>query len=137
MSISIKPVLGISIPVIVRHGSTSADVQFVKYVLSNIGPDKSSGELMLTMKRTGNQSVYGDLLVTYKKDKDGKNGTVVAQMNGIAVYSPNYLRSVKLKLQTPKGVSLDGGTLDIVYRLNPAEGDKVLAQGQVAVPARK
>lgn len=133
LSISIKPILGISIPVIVRHGDTGAEIRFSKYQLTNLSPDKSKAELNLIMKRGGNASVYGDIQVTYKKDKNSKNGTVVAQVNGIAVYSPNTERTVKLALQTPKGIKLDGGYLDISYRESPAAGDKILAQGQFAI----
>lgn len=137
MNISIKPVLGISIPVIVRQGATSAEIQIVKTDLTNISADKSRGELNLTMKRTGNRSVYGDIVATYKNDKGGKDGVVVAQVNGIAVYSPNYVRTTTLRLQAPAGVKLEGGHIDIVYRMNPSEGNKILAQSRIAVPAGK
>jgi len=133
MSISIKPVLGISIPVIVRQGSTSAEIQIVKSSLAFLSPEKSQALLTLKMKRTGNRSVYGDVIATYRNG-NSKEGIVVAQINGIAVYSPNYTRTLKLNLQAPAGVKLDGGQIDVVYRMNPAEGNKILARGQVAVP---
>ena len=137
LTISIKPVLGISIPVIVRQGSTSAEVSLVKSSLANISADKTQGMLDLTMKRTGNESVYGDIVATYYKNSSDKNGIVVAQANGIAVYTPNYSRTLKLKVQSPAGVKLEGGTIDVVFRTNPTDGNKVLAQGQVKVPAGK
>jgi P pilus assembly chaperone PapD len=137
MSISITPVLGISIPVIVRQGVTSAEVQLVKSELTAISPDKTRAQLKLTMKRTGNRSVYGDIIATYRKNDNSKDGVVVAQMNGIAVYTPNYVRTAKLNLQAPKGVKLAGGHIDIVYRTKPSEDNKILAQSQVSVPPGK
>ena len=137
LTISIKPVLGISIPVIVRQGSTSAEVSLVKTILANLSTDKTQGILDLTMKRTGNQSVYGDIVATYYKNNSDKNGIVVAQANGIAVYTPNYSRTLKLKVQAPAGVKLEGGRIDVVFRTNPSSGNKVLAQGHTEVPAGK
>jgi P pilus assembly chaperone PapD len=137
MIISIKPVLGISIPVIVRQGKTSAEVQLVKARLTNISPDKTKGVLELKMQRTGNRSVYGDILATYRKNENDKKGVVVAQINGIAVYTPNDTRTVKLPVQAPARVKLDGGRIVVVYRTSPKEGNKVLAQGLAEVPAAK
>lgn len=137
MIISIKPVLGISIPVIVRQGKTSAKVQLGKTDLTNISPDKAKGVLELKMQRTGNRSVYGDVLAIYRKNESDKKGVVVAQVNGIAVYTPNNTRTVKLPVQAPAGIKLDGGRIDVVYRTTPKEGNKVLTQGHVEVPDAK
>lgn len=137
LNISIKPVLGISIPVIVRQGSTSAEVSLVKTSLTNISADRTQGILDLTMKRAGNRSVYGDIIAIYKKNNSDKNSIVVAQANGIAVYTPNYIRRLKLQVQAPAGVKLEGGRIEVVFRTNPSDGNKILAQGHAEVPAGK
>jgi len=137
MIISIKPVLGISIPVIVRQGNTSAEAQLVKNELQNISPDMTKGMLVLKIKRTGNSSVYGDILATYHKNDNDKKGVIVAQVNGIAVYTPNDTRTLNLPVQAPAGIKLGGGRIDVVYRTSPKEGNKVLAQGYAEVPAAK
>lgn len=137
MIISIKPVLGISIPVIVRQGKTSAEVQLPSTELLNVSQDKTKGMLVVMMKRSGNRSVYGDVLATYRKNKSDKNGVVVAQVNGIAIYTPNDTRKLKLPIQAPAGTTLDGGRIDVVYRTRPKEGNRVLAEGHAEVPAAK
>lgn len=137
MIISIKPVLGISIPVIVRQGSTSAEVQIVKTNLTRVSPDMSKAMIELTMKRTGNRSVYGDIVATYRNNNSDKNAVVVAQVSGIAIYTPNYTRTVKLQVQAPAGIKLDQGQIDVEYRTTPKAGNKILAQGHVKVTAGK
>ena len=137
LSISIKPILGISIPVIVRSGSTDATVSFSSMQLAKISKDQTRAELSLVMMRSGNRSVYGDLVVKQKKRKDDKDGVVVSQINGIAVYSPNQVRTATLALQAPKGDRFNTGYLEVTYRSKPDDGDKILAQGQIALPAQK
>jgi len=133
LSISIKPVLGISIPVIVRQGKTSAEVNIASASLE-LAADKSKGFVTMMLDRSGNQSVYGDFVATYHSNGD-KTGIIVSQMNGVAVYTPNKKRIVKLAVQAPAGTRLVGGTIEISFRTPPTAGNKILAQGQVTVPS--
>ncbi len=125
LSIRIIPVLGVSIPVIVRHGNTQASVTLEKLRLENKSKDSKKAILVLTAKRSGNRSVYGDFTV-YFTPEGGKKVTV-AQSNGNAIYTPNTYRIVRISLQTPNKVKLDNGVLEVVYRIPAAKGDKVLA----------
>lgn len=131
LSIQVIPVLGISIPVIVRHGNTQASVTLEKLQLENKSKDSKKAMLVLTVKRSGNRSVYGDFTVYFTPQ--GGNKVTVAQANGNAIYTPNTHRIVRISLQAPNKVKLDDGTLEVVYRVPATKGDKVLASATARI----
>ena len=111
ISIVLKPVYGITIPVIVRVGESTAKVS-----LSDLSLNMSNEGypvLSLVFNRTGNMSVYGDLVV-YHISSQGKE-TKVGSANGIAVYTPNTIRRFQLNLSKVEGVDFNTGTLRVVY----------------------
>jgi P pilus assembly chaperone PapD len=128
MSVALTPVYGVAIPVFVRHGATAATATLtdLKMVPSSQGP----ATLRLSMNRAGNASVYGNLRVLYVPPS-GKE-VQVALIKGIAVYSPNPLRRVELRLEPPAGMALRGGRLRVTYAA--AEGRAVLASAEITVP---
>jgi P pilus assembly chaperone PapD len=130
LKIELTPVLGISIPVIVRHGKTEATVSIDDIVLGK--SQNNQPAVRFSLKREGNASVYGDLSVTFIK-ADGKNMTL-SKANGISVYSPNSERIVALPLYIPKGVSLHSGKLVIEYKRPVEQGGGLLAKQSKAVP---
>ncbi len=132
LSIRLIPVIGVAIPVIVRHGNTSATVSLTALHLVKRSADDARATLVLTARRSGNQSVYGDFTVRFTAAKSA-SALVVGRIGGIAVYTPNDHRSVTIPLQAPHGVRLQNGTLDVVYRTPPEAGDKVLATASVTI----
>jgi hypothetical protein len=130
-SIRLTPIYGVSIPVIVRNGATS-----VKASLEILGtrPGEKPGEpstLEMKIRREGNQSVYGNLVVVFRPSA-GKE-QVVGVLNGVAVYTPNSERLVRIALQPPPGVSLGRGSLRVSYSLGEQNGS-VLASAETALP---
>ncbi len=130
-SIRLTPIYGVSIPVIVRSGVTSA-----KASLADIGvraPEKPGDPPSLEMKirREGNESVYGNLRVLFAP-ASGKE-QVVAVLNGVAVYTPNSERLVRIPLQAPPGLALVRGRLKISYARAEQNGD-VLASAETTLP---
>jgi hypothetical protein len=122
--------VGAAVPVIVRHGASSASVKLAGLTL---GKDEARhAQLALQFEREGNSSVYGDVSVTFTP-KNGKPQSL-AQVKGIAVYTPNRIRKTMLPLQVPDGVALAGGTLDVSYRDRPEAGGKLLAQASLNLP---
>ena len=110
ISINIKTVFGISIPVIIRHGVSTTEVQ-----LTDISVD-TSGEvpkLHIAINRSGNMSVYGNLTVTHISP-EGKQ-TLVGAVKGISVYTPNEKRNLNFDLRETEGVSLKTGKLKVSY----------------------
>lgn len=132
ISIKLTPIVSITIPVIVRHGKTTAEVKFngIKY---NAAKDKNAKPtLSMELNRSGNQSIYGDMLAEFVAD--GGASTIVAQINGVAIYTPNKTRTLTLPLNIPPGVNIKNGIINVFYRSSQEKGGKVLSQTQLKVP---
>jgi hypothetical protein len=130
IGIVLNALVGASVPVIVRHGTPSANVS-----LSHLALQKDEGKsrlLTLQFEREGSSSVYGDLSVTFTPR--GGKPQMLAQIGGIAVYTPNRVRQASLALDVPAGVALAQGTLEVSYRDRPEAGGKLLAQANLELP---
>jgi hypothetical protein len=130
-SIRLTPIYGVSIPVIVRQGQTS-----VKATLTDLSvqPPAKAGDppiLQVKIRREGNQSIYGNLQVTFIPSS-GKE-QVVGTLNGLAVYTPIPDRIVRITLQPPPGVALEHGRLRVSYARAEQKGD-LLAEAETALP---
>ncbi|QNA90350.1 fimbria/pilus periplasmic chaperone [Massilia sp. Dwa41.01b] len=130
IGVVMNALVGASVPVIVRHGNTGVDVKLTGLALRK--EDARQFVLALQFEREGNSSVYGDIHVSFMP----KNGTPVnlAQVGGIAVYTPNRVRKASLPLQVPAGLALAGGTLQVSYRDRPEAGGKLLAEASLNLP---
>lgn len=131
VAIVLQALIGASIPVIVRHGQTSASV-----TLSELEVVPATGDakplLAFTFNRVGNQSVYGDVLAIYTPA--GGKPVEVGKVNGIAVYVPNAKRIARIPLTLPEGAALKGGSIRLTFSERPDAGGKLLAEASVAVP---
>lgn len=132
VGVTIAALIGVSIPIIVRHGETDASVTLTDVSIEKPKAPGQPGVVALQMNRSGNRSVYGDLTATFKAA--GGAEQIVAQAGGVSVYVPNALRRVRLTLQTPLGTALSGGTLNVTYRERTADGGKLLAESTVQIP---
>lgn len=125
LNIQLTPIYGISIPVIIRHGDTSATA-----TLSDLGlrADSLTGEptLRFAIQRQGNRSLFGDITVT--RDVPGGGRQVVAVMKGVAVYVPNAVRhlTVPLPSANPTG---QGQRFRVTY--TAPDGGQVLATAEL------
>ncbi len=130
--IRLIPVYGICIPIIVRHGKLSATVSISSLSLE---PAQVAGEapsLRFDLDRAGDRSVFGDLIVTYRAS--GADDIDVTTVYGIAVYTPNPSRAMRVPLHLPQGVALGNGRLRVVYRESSVDGGAVLAEAELALP---
>jgi uncharacterized membrane protein len=131
--IRIRTVFAITIPVIVIHGDLASTVEF-----SDVGlhqPD-TAGEpptLSLQLTRSGNRSVYGDIMVTFVPEESG-NDRIVGLIRGIAVFYPYPSRTVNLPLTIPEDVTLKNGDLLVTYRATPDDGGAVLTDASLKIP---
>ncbi|MFA7451221.1 MAG: hypothetical protein WCY79_06645 [Bacteroidales bacterium] len=111
LSIQLTPIFGISIPVIVRVGTSNTTVAIEKAELK-VDQD---GNRFISFKfnREGNMSVYGDLLVTHI----ATNGTEtpIAAVNGVAVYTPGRVRNMNIPLPAENIPDISTGKLRITY----------------------
>jgi len=132
ISIVLQALVGVSIPVIVRHGETRVTATLTDLALEP-EPGKDNEQLLsFTIKRDGTRSVYGDLVATFTPA--GGSPLEVAKISGVAVYVPNALRKNKLPIKLPKGVTLTKGSLTLRYLDRPEAGGKVMAEAKLAVP---
>lgn len=133
LSVQLIPVVGITIPVIVRQGKLSSTVSLSDFELKQANTVKAEKTLSLKINREGNRSAYGDFRVYFTPR--GGESVVVAQVNGVAVYTPLASRSVEIRLQTPSGFNLSNGELHITY-LEPGKDEVtgLLAESRLAAP---
>ena len=132
-SIQLIPVVGITIPVIVRQGKLGADVSLSGFEIKQANTVKPQSVLSLQINREGNKSIYGDFRVYFTP----KGGTpvVIGQVNGVAVYTSLNSRSIEIQLQAPPGFSLSNGELHVTY-LMPGKDEKtgLIAESRLSVP---
>ena len=131
VSVQLNMLVGLSIPVIVRHGETTARVTLTGLRLLNPIASKPV-TLALDLQRSGNSSVYGDLGATFTPE--GGIAREVGKAGGVAVYTPNALRRIKLELNPPLGLVLARGTLRATFRERPDAGGKLLAEAVIELP---
>lgn len=114
ISIQLKPIFGITIPVIIRVGDYDADVTLSDMF---VGPNSENSRTLmaLTFNRTGSMSVYGDLTVTYTTPS-GKTHQMKF-VKGIGVYTPNKMRKFVVELDDEKSFNPKAGKLKAVYTL--------------------
>jgi len=111
IGVRLIPIFGITIPVIIRVGESTTKVNLTDVKLEII--NDTIPRLQFTFNRTGNMSVYGDILVEHISPK-----TIITQVGtvrGIAVYTPNSVRRFQMELDTKAKVDFRSGNLKITY----------------------
>ena len=125
IAIDLRPIYGVTIPVIVRAGQLAAQAAISDAKLTT---DEGKPAISFELTRTGNRSLYGDVLVV----KPGKSDPVIA-VRGIAVYTEVTRRSVVVTAPDTFTGSLAGpATIRYVERTDEGPG-KVLAEAQVVL----
>jgi hypothetical protein len=113
ITVEIIPIVGISIPVIVRKGNINSEVTLsnAKYIAGDQTNPKA--RIAIDMNRTGESSIYGDFRIMHTP----KNGlpSVVGLSNGVAIYTPNTIRRYEIPLTGEPGVKITDGELRIVF----------------------
>lgn len=113
ITVEIIPVVGISIPVIVRKGTVNSELTLSDVKV--IPGDKKNlrTRIGVNMNRTGNSSVYGDFRVTYTP----KNGLpiVIGLSNGVAIYTPNTIREYEIPLTAGLDIKLTDGDIRVAF----------------------
>ena len=122
LSIRLTPVYGITIPVFIRKGrleagATIANPRLVRTATNTV--------LELDMRRTGQRSVFGEIL--------GKRGSEqVFQIKGVAIYPEVEGRTVKIPLSADQLGKLKG-PVRIEYREMPENGGQLIAEVTSAI----
>jgi P pilus assembly chaperone PapD len=129
VSVSLTPIFGITIPVIIRVGEATGKVNLsdISFVMVN----DTTPKLTFNFNRSGNTSIFGNLEVTYVSPQ-GKV-TKVGTVKGIAIYTPNVLRKFQYVLERPQGVDYHKGKLHILYSAPTDAKSAKLAEADVAL----
>ena len=111
IGVKLVPIFGITIPVIIHSGESTTKVTLSDLKLNII--NDTIPRLQLTFNRSGNMSVYGDLLVEHISGQgDSKK---VGTVKGIAVYTPNQIRRFQMDLDHKTNINYHSGTIRITY----------------------
>jgi hypothetical protein len=111
LKVELTPVFGLSIPVIIRSGDVKVSSTLSDPKIEINQANKQY--LRITINRTGNISVYGDIVVRYLPIQ-GKP-LEIGMVRGVGVYTNINRRSVAVKLNNPAGKVLENGKLKIQY----------------------
>lgn len=116
LAIRLTPVYGITIPVFIRKGRLEAGATIAN---PRLGGNPGAEWLELDMRRTGQRSVYGEIL--------GKRGNEqVFALKGVAIYPEVQGRSVRIPL-TAEQIGKLTGPIRIEYRELPENGGQLIA----------
>lgn len=129
ISVSLKPVFGISIATIIRVGETKVTGS-ISDVQLGATTENADPYISFTLNRSGNISLYGDVNVQYVSTDNKK--TEVGLMKGLAVYLPNAIRKVQVPLKKMAGVDYKHGKLLISYT-DPANRNTGICQAEITL----
>jgi P pilus assembly chaperone PapD len=114
-SIQLTPIFGITIPVIIRVGEPVVDFSLsnVRFTMAN----DTIPRIQVSINRTGNMSVYGDLEVNYVSPEGVTTQVGIAR--GIAVYTPNPRRKFRLDINKIPGINYKTGKFHLIFSAQP------------------
>lgn len=135
ITVSVKAVFGVTIPVIVRHGDIDADIAITEADFQPAG-ENAAGPVagpVLTVRfaRSGAKSVFGDVRVTLL-GKDGEEQTI-GLYRGMAVYSPNPSRTVRIPIDPSVAPRLKGRQIKVDYLTPVKSGGQLLAENRFTI----
>jgi len=122
ITIQLKPIFGITIPIIVRIGEYNATAAINKAFWYKGDGDKNM--LHLEFARTGSMSVYGEVKVEHVSPA-GKT-TTVKQIKGVGIYTPLPIRTMNVELDGDKGVDYHSGKLHIAYTIQAGKTEQII-----------
>jgi hypothetical protein len=131
LQLTLRAVYGVSIPVIVRQGTLVAGVSLSDARVELVPGAEPPAQLTVTLNRSGDRSVYGDLRAVLVRD--GQTDLVVGVAKGLAVYTPNPRRTCLLPLRLPP--ELDSRAR-LRVRFDPAPGATETPSAEASVALR-
>jgi hypothetical protein len=124
VSMRVKANIGVSIPVIARHGKLEAQAAIDPLSVKLIAVEPKQQLVGFTLTRSGTRSVYGDVVVYRGEEK-------VALGNGFAIYTPNLKRKVGVPVM--ENILLKPGeNIRVVFTERDAK--KPIAETTITIP---
>ncbi len=124
LKLRLKPLFGVTIPVIIRLGENTTRVTFtdLSFEIAGDTMPRVSG----VINRTGNMSAYGNISVEHISP-DGHH-THVATVKGLAVYAPSTSRKFAVQLSKNFAVDYKKGKLNVIYTAEVEERQVKMAE---------
>jgi len=129
IAVRLTPIFGITIPVIIRNGESTAKVTISDVSFNRV--NDTIPRIGFKFTRTGNMSVYGDITVDHIST--GGRITRVGTANGVAVYTPNSSRRFQFDLMNMPGVDFKTGTLRVIYSASSDVKPARLAEAELSL----
>ena len=128
ISIKIDIVFHVSIPVIIRHGQTRAEVipRMPELVDRNGKPF-----LETRLDRKGNASIFADVKAFLAPGTDNGSRTLISEIKGISIYTQNDHQVIYLPVDSPD--PLAGRSLDIEITSRETEEPRVIGHGRFSL----
>ncbi len=121
----LKTLTSLAIPVIVRHGETTAAIDLSGISFHPSTKPNEAPSLDLTLGRKGNRSVQGDFKVDWVPSS-GKTVTVLPTVTSV-IYANLDSRSVHLILDEAKGLAIKQGKFKLTYSFKDMKQQPVVA----------
>ena len=131
LTIRLRAVFGVTIPIIVRHGEVTADITITSVEFEPAKEGSIRPALTVRLARSGNRSVYGDITVKLFGEDGGEQQ--IGEIRGIAVYSPNRIRTVRIPIDPSLAPRLKGRQVKVDYLTPVKSGGQLLAENRFTI----
>jgi len=126
--VTLIPVYGVTIPVIVRHGRLDAEVAIEGADWTESANEDAPPALTVRMTRSGEKSVYGTIKIMAASGDE-----TYALVRGVAIYTPNHRRSLRIPIDPAKVAAIKGAPVRIAFFASEKNGGALLAEQRVTV----
>lgn len=130
LTATITSVLGISIPVIVRSGETSARVSIAKVVRVPVPDRPDLLNIDVRLESVGNRSAFVDLRILSTRQR---RGNAIFLSKAVSIYSPVNARNLTLSLTAQQTARLKEGSAVLQYQEVNQDGVPIGPNAEVAL----
>lgn len=108
-------IVGATIPILVRHGKLQAKVVTRSVSLEKSKKPSSHSVINVLLNRTGNRSVFLDLLLYGTGGPEGDE-ILLGQSRGFAIYADQFERTINVPINIPDGMDISNTGVKVVLR---------------------
>ncbi len=130
-TIRLTPIFGLTIPIIVRHGELSVDVAITETRFEASAGEGEPPILAVRLARQGGRSVYGDVKISLTGGTFEEE--IIGEVRGVAVYTPNASRIVRVPLKPEFAADLKGREIRVAFEESGRPGKAVVAERLLSV----
>jgi len=127
--LNIEATFGLTIPVIIRVGESTTFLKISNIKVESVAD--GTKKLQLTLNRTGNMSLYGEVTVFYISP--GGKETQIGILGNVAVYTPNTLLNLTIDLDKNQNFDLSKGKIRVVYSSKSGVKTEKIAEAELVL----